>query len=110
MEKLCDILRRRTAIEASMVATSKKVDDAFTLAEKAFACALGRRLQSLKGHQSVRGSKVMCTRASVDPMNRRSQHDLNPQRKVNIHGTNACAKILHLLLEEWIRSLVALTW
>lgn len=80
MEKLYDIIRRRTAIEASILATSKKVDDAFTLAEKAFSCALERRLQSAKGHQYVRGSKVMCVRASVDPTNRRSQHDLNPQR------------------------------
>lgn len=79
MEKLRDIIRRRTAIEASMLATSKKVDDAFTLTEKAFSCALGRRLQSLKGHQSVRGCKVMRVRTSVDPMNRRLQHDLNPQ-------------------------------
>ena len=110
MEKLCDILRRRTAIEASMVATSRKVDDAFTLAEKAFACALGRRLHSLKGHQSVRGSKVMYTRASVDPMNRRSQHDLNLQRKTGIHGMKAHAKTLHLLLRRWFRSLVALAW
>ena len=61
MEKLYDILRKRTAIEASMLATSKKVDDAFTLAEKAFSYALGRRLQGLKRHQSVRGSKVVCS-------------------------------------------------
>ena len=67
MGKLHDIIRRRTAIEASMLATSKKVDDTFTLAEKAFSCALGGRLQSLKAHQSVRGSKVMCVRTSVDP-------------------------------------------
>ena len=100
MEKLYDILRRRTAIEASMLATSKKVDDAFTLAEKAFACALGSRLQSLKGCQSVRGSKVTYARASVDPMNRRSQHDLKPHRRLVVHATKVYAKTIHLLLEE----------
>ncbi len=67
MEKLYDILRKRTAIEASMLATSKSIDDAFTVAEKAFSYVLECRRQGLKRHQSVRASKVLFVCASVDP-------------------------------------------
>ena len=79
MERLYDILRKRTAVEASMLATSKDIDDAFTFAEKALSYALKRRRQGLTRHQSVRVSKIMFVCASVDPVNRRSQHDLDPQ-------------------------------
>ena len=79
MERLYEILRKRTAIEASMLATSKNTDDAFTIAEKAFTYAVKRRRQGLTRHQSVRASKNMIVCASVDPVNRRSQHDLDLQ-------------------------------
>jgi len=52
MERLYDILRKRNAIEASMLATSKSIDDAFTFAEKALSYALKRRRQGLARHQS----------------------------------------------------------
>ncbi|KAK0516371.1 hypothetical protein JMJ35_000974 [Cladonia borealis] len=52
MERLIDILRKRAAIEASMFATLRNTDDAFTFAEKALSHALKKRRQGLTRHQS----------------------------------------------------------
>ena len=85
MERLYDILRKRTAIESKMLAASKNVDDAYIFAEKMLSYALKRRQQGLTRHQNVRASKVMFVWASIDIVNRRSQHDLDPQ------GNNAAS-------------------
>ena len=53
IERLYGLLKRRSDIEARMLASSKRIDEAYEMAEKALAHALGRRLQALTEHEKV---------------------------------------------------------
>lgn len=47
MERLDDLIRRRSIIEAKMFASTQNIENAFIYADKALAFAFGRRLQSI---------------------------------------------------------------
>lgn len=47
MERLYDILCRKSEIEGRMIASAKRVDDAYDMAEKALVAALERRMIEL---------------------------------------------------------------
>ena len=54
MNKLNDLIQRRSIIEAKLFASSQNIENAFIYADKALAFAFGRRLQSIGKHQKVR--------------------------------------------------------
>ena len=47
MNKLNDLIQRRSTIEAKLFASSQNIESAFIYADKALAFAFGRRLQSV---------------------------------------------------------------
>ncbi|KAM0802579.1 hypothetical protein BDR22DRAFT_887367 [Usnea florida] len=53
MNKLNDLIQRRSTIEAKLFASSQNIESAFIYADKALAFAFGRRLQSVGKHQKV---------------------------------------------------------
>ena len=53
LDRLDDLIRRRSSIEAKMLASSQNIENAFIYADKALAFAFGRRLQSVGKHQKV---------------------------------------------------------
>lgn len=58
LERLQELLERRTAIEARMLASTRKIEHAILWADKAFDSALKRRLQGLEKHHDVRDLDV----------------------------------------------------
>lgn len=48
MERLYDILRRKSEIETRMIASAKRIDEAYEMAEKALGSALEHRLHDLR--------------------------------------------------------------
>ena len=63
MERLYDILRRKSEIEARMIASAKRIDEAYEMAEKALGSALEHRLHDLREPQKVKlrqGPRVLC--------------------------------------------------
>ena len=54
MNKLNDLIQRRSTTEAKLFASSQNIESAFIYADKALAFALGRRLQGVGKHQKVR--------------------------------------------------------
>jgi len=54
LERLQELFRRRTAIEARMLASTRNIENAMIWAEKALDSSLKRRLQGLGGHANVR--------------------------------------------------------
>lgn len=70
MEKLCDLIQRRTAIEAKMLATSKKIEDAFMLADQALEFAIARRLQTIEEHKRVKLTYPLPNRIMANAISR----------------------------------------
>ena len=50
MNKLNDLIQKRSTIEAKLFASSQNIESAFIYADKALAFAFGRRLQSIGKH------------------------------------------------------------
>lgn len=56
MERLDDVIQRRSTIEAKMIASIRGIENAYVYADKALASAFGCRLQSNGKRHNV-GSK-----------------------------------------------------
>ena len=47
LQRIKALLQRKTAIEANILASSKRIENAYTIANRAFQYALSNRLQNM---------------------------------------------------------------
>ncbi|MCJ1276757.1 hypothetical protein MMC21_004564 [Puttea exsequens] len=77
IEKLCNLIQRRTAVEADLLASCKRIEDAYELAKRLLENAISCRLRDLGRLRDVNDMQA----ANVALENRLSEQQLFKQRQ-----------------------------